>query len=84
MPIDNIYASIEANNQLLLDQLALDTFSQAVKHVIDCYRKGGRIYNASNGGSAADAQRLAAEFVSRLARERNPLPAEALTTENLY
>jgi D-sedoheptulose 7-phosphate isomerase len=78
----NIYDSIDAKKQLLLDQVALDTFSLAVKHVITCYRQGGRIYIAGNGGSAADAQHLAAEFVSRLARERNPLPAEALTTDS--
>lgn len=78
----NIYDSIDAKKQLLLDQVALDTFSLAVKHVIACYRQGGRIYIAGNGGSAADSQHLAAEFVSRLARERNPLPAEALTTDS--
>ena len=78
----NINDSIEAKKDLLRDQVALETFSHAVAHVIACYRKGGRIYIAGNGGSAADAQHLAAEFVSRLARERNPLPAEALTTDS--
>jgi D-sedoheptulose 7-phosphate isomerase len=57
-------------------------FSKAVDAVIECYQKGGRIYIAGNGGSAADAQHLAAEFVSKLARDRAPLPAEALTTDS--
>ena len=47
------------------------------KRQVCCYRAGGRLYIAGNGGSAADAQHLAAEFVSKLARERAPLPAEA-------
>lgn len=61
---------------------AQESFAQAMEHVIDCYRSGGRLYIAGNGGSAADAQHLAAEFVCKLARDRNPLPAESLTTDS--
>ena len=43
-------------------------------------RKGGTIYLCGNGGSAADAQHVAAELVGRFARERRALPAAALTT----
>ncbi|HUB28046.1 MAG TPA: D-sedoheptulose 7-phosphate isomerase [Terracidiphilus sp.] len=43
--------------------------------------KGGKILLAGNGGSAADAQHIAAEFVSRLVENRAPLPAIALTTD---
>ena len=77
----NLIASIEAKQRLLLldDQLAL--FDKAVQEVVDCYRRGGRLYIAGNGGSAADAQHLAAEFVSKLARDRAPLAAEALTVD---
>lgn len=78
----NIADSVQAKGQLISDALAMATFSDAVEHVISCYRAGGRLYIAGNGGSAADAQHLAAEFVSRLARDRNPLPAEALTTDS--
>lgn len=60
----------------------MESFAQAVNDVIDCYKIGGRLYIAGNGGSAADAQHLAAEFVSKLSRDRNPLPAEALTTDS--
>ncbi len=42
---------------------------------------GGRVYFCGNGGSAADAQHLAAEYVVRFARVRRPLPAVALTTD---
>ncbi len=78
----NIQASIEAKQRLLEDMHSQLIFSKAVEAVIECYKKGGRIYIAGNGGSAADAQHLAAEFVSKLARDRAPLPAEALTTDS--
>ncbi|NQU65921.1 MAG: SIS domain-containing protein [SAR324 cluster bacterium] len=78
----NINASIKAKKQLLTDSDSLLLFRKAVKVVVDCYKQGGRMYIAGNGGSAADAQHLAAEFVSKLARERAPLPAEALTVDS--
>lgn len=78
----NILAAIDAQKSLLADASLMATFQQAAEHVISCYQKGGRLYIAGNGGSAADSQHLAAEFVSKLARDRNPLPAEALTTDS--
>ena len=78
----NLQASIQAKHQLLADEECLALFSKAVETVVDRYKKGGRIYIAGNGGSAADAQHLAAEFVSKLARDRAPLPAEALTVDS--
>lgn len=78
----NLDASICAKQQLLADPPALAAFARAVDLVVCRYREGGRLYIAGNGGSAADAQHLAAEFVSRLARDRAPLPAEALTTDS--
>jgi len=78
----NLLASIEAKQQLMVNIEVLDQFERAVGMVIDCYKSGGRLYIAGNGGSAADAQHLAAEFVSKLARERAPLAAEALTVDS--
>lgn len=46
--------------------------------LIACYRGGGKAMLCGNGGSAADAQHLAAEFVGRFLTERRPLPALAL------
>lgn len=77
----NLNASIEAKKNFLLQDEQLAVFDRAVEKVVECYRQGGRIYIAGNGGSAADAQHLAAEFVSRLARDRAPLAAEALTVD---
>jgi D-sedoheptulose 7-phosphate isomerase len=74
-------ASIEAKHALLSDAKALETFRAIVALVIAAYKSGGRLYIAGNGGSAADAQHLATEFVSKLARDRAPLAAEALTVD---
>ncbi len=78
----NLEASIQAKHQLLASEECLELFAQAVDTVVARYKQGGRIYIAGNGGSAADAQHLAAEFVSKLARDRSPLPAEALTVDS--
>lgn len=84
-PVDrirrNLDASISAKQQLLGDAATLAAFARVVEMVVARYRAGGRLYIAGNGGSAADAQHLAAEFVSKLARDRGPLAAEALTTD---
>jgi len=80
--IRNFEASIQAKQEFLLLEQQLDNFNNAVKRVVDLYKSGGRIYIAGNGGAAADAQHLAAEFVSRLGRERAPLAAEALTVDS--
>ena len=77
----NLEASIQAKKILLEDASVLAIFSDAVNAVVSRYKKGGRLYIAGNGGSAADAQHLAAEFVSKLARDSAPLPAEALTVD---
>ena len=78
----NLNLSIEAKQKFLGEESQMKEFSRAVTCLVKCYKNGGRIYIAGNGGSAADAQHLAAEFVSKLARDRAPLPAEALTVDS--
>ena len=78
----NIAASIAAKQQLLEDPASLADFSAVAALIVERYRAGGRLYIAGNGGAAADAQHLAAEFVSKLARDRAPLAAEALTVDS--
>jgi len=51
------------------------------ERLVACLRYGNRIFLCGNGGSAADAQHLAAEFVNRFIIERPPLPAIALCTD---
>jgi len=52
-----------------------------VDWVVACFKQGGKLILFGNGGSAADAQHLAAEFVNRFLIDRPPLPALALTTD---
>ena len=49
--------------------------------ITECFRGGGRLYILGNGGSAADAQHIAAELMGRFKCDRRPLPAVALTTD---
>jgi D-sedoheptulose 7-phosphate isomerase len=79
---NNLHASIEAKRQVMANEECLSIFAKAAATVVERYKRGGRIYIAGNGGSAADAQHLAAEFVSKLTRDRAPLPAEALTVDS--
>ncbi len=60
-------------------RVALLAIAQAVEKT---FRAGGKAMLAGNGGSAADAQHIAGEFLSRLRIDRNPLPAIALTTDS--
>jgi D-sedoheptulose 7-phosphate isomerase len=53
----------------------------AAETVADAFAAGGKLLIIGNGGSAADAQHIAAEFVNRFVIERPPLPAIALTTD---
>lgn len=55
------------------------TLTAIARWLLDCLTGGGTIYLCGNGGSAADAQHVAAEFVGRFLRERRALPAVALT-----
>jgi D-sedoheptulose 7-phosphate isomerase len=55
---------------------------EAARLITGCLEAGGKLLFFGNGGSAADAQHLAAEYVGRLVRERAGLPAIALTTDS--
>lgn len=66
---------------MLKDDSLILTLASVAKACIDCMNNGGKILLAGNGGSAADAQHIAGEFVSRFAFDRPGLPAIALTTD---
>ncbi len=57
------------------------TLQQIAKAFVRCLKHGHRVYLCGNGGSAADAQHVAAEFTCRFKREREPWPVMALTTD---
>jgi D-sedoheptulose 7-phosphate isomerase len=55
---------------------------KAADQISNTFQNGGRLYAFGNGGSAADAQHIVAEFTGRFRVDRDPLPAEALTTNS--
>ncbi len=73
-----ISSSIEVKNKILNDEALLAKVEQTAKLIAEAFRNGHRVYLCGNGGSAADAQHLAAEFTGRFYSDREPLPAEAL------
>jgi len=78
-----VLETIELHKKALADLEAncLEAIACAAKLLIDCIAGGGCVYICGNGGSAADAQHIAAELVGRFIRERKGLPAVALTTD---
>lgn len=82
---DNIIAQIEASiatkAAILEDANLIATLENVAETLIDVYREQGKILIVGNGGSAADAQHMAAELVGRFELEREGLPAIALTTD---
>lgn len=79
-----IEASIETKQQVLQDETLLGTVSSIVDAMVNALQKGNRLYFCGNGGSAADAQHLAAEFSGRFYTDRRALPAEALHCNTSY
>ena len=81
-----ISAQINEAQQVMSAMLADDslilTVQAAANACITSLQQGGKILLAGNGGSAADAQHIAGEFVSRFAFDRPGLPAIALTTDS--
>ena len=83
--IKNIISdSIKVKQLLLEDEKTLTKILEASHKILHSLQNGGRIYFCGNGGSAADAQHLAAEFSGRFYQDRKALPAEALHTNTSY
>ena len=79
-----ISASIAVKQKLLANEDFLKTVERAVDLIVKAFKNGNRVYFAGNGGSAADAQHLAAEFSGRFYTDRIALPAEALHCNTSY
>lgn len=73
--------SIAVKQAILEDDQLLSTIESIATACISALQRGNRLLLAGNGGSAADAQHIAAEFVSRFAFDRPGLPALAITTD---
>ncbi|HKP31088.1 MAG TPA: D-sedoheptulose 7-phosphate isomerase, partial [Chitinophagaceae bacterium] len=70
--------------RVLNDERLISTCEQIVDAIVKSLKNGGRVYFCGNGGSAADAQHLAAEFSGRFYTDREALPAEALHCNTSY
>ena len=81
---DIIIASISVKQQLLEDEKIISTLTDCVTVIVDAFTKGNKVLFCGNGGSAADAQHLAAEFSGRFYIDRDALPAEALHCNTSY
>jgi len=75
---DALQASIDVKNRILADDNLRKAVEQVAKSIINAYTAGKKVILFGNGGSAADAQHIAAEFVGRFYKERASLPALAL------
>jgi D-sedoheptulose 7-phosphate isomerase len=71
--------SIRVKQAFLRDNL--DTLTHVINAIVAVFKSGNKLLLFGNGGSAADAQHIAAEFTNRFLIERPPLPALALTTD---
>lgn len=79
-----IQSSIEVKTQVLGDVAMLNRIEEVVSVITNAFMRGNRVYFCGNGGSAADAQHLAAELSGRFYLNRDALPAEALHCNTSY
>lgn len=76
---ERIKESIAVKEQILQDKEIIDTIMKVSELIIKSLKNGGKILFCGNGGSASDAQHLAAEFVGRFQCERKAMPAVSLS-----
>ena len=83
--IENIIlSSIDVKQKLLAEPFVLNTIENIVDELVECFKNGGKVLFCGNGGSAADAQHIAAELSGRIYTDRPPLYAEALHVNTSY
>jgi len=79
-----ISSSIETKQQILNDDAFIKKIESAVDVIVHAFKNRNKVLFCGNGGSAADAQHLAAEFSGRFYKNRRALPAEALHCNTSY
>jgi D-sedoheptulose 7-phosphate isomerase len=79
-----IQSSINTKQLILQDENLLGTIEKVIDEIVRTFKSSKRLYFCGNGGSAADAQHLAAEFSGRFYKDRKALPAEALHCNTSY
>jgi len=78
--LETISEHLGVINLLAENKESIDGLQRIAEIMVEAYRSGGKLLICGNGGSAADAQHIATEFVSKFLKERRALDAEALTT----
>lgn len=78
---EQIEKSYKLKQKIFLDKKLIDIISKVSQLAIETYKSGNKVLIAGNGGSAADAQHIAGELVSKFYFDRPALPAIALTTD---
>jgi D-sedoheptulose 7-phosphate isomerase len=81
---DIIQGSIDVKQQLLADEHLVQQIHVVTDVITKAFQNGNAVYFAGNGGSAADAQHLAAEFSGRFYKDRKALPSDALHCNTSY
>ena len=80
----NLSDSIQLKSSILEDKNIISLIAKVTEKIIDCYKNNGKVLFCGNGGSAADAQHLAAELSGRYYYDRPPLSSEALHVNTSY
>lgn len=76
--------SVAVKQEILKNEALIAAIDKAVATVVAAFQQGHKVLFCGNGGSAADAQHLSAEFSGRFYTDRNPLPSEALHCNTSY
>ncbi len=79
-----VQASINVKQNVLQNEELLQTVKECIAVLVHAFKNGNKVLFCGNGGSAADAQHLAAEFTGRFYTNRDALPAEALHCNTSY
>lgn len=82
--ICSIEESIKIKQAIINDKILLNTISQVASEIIKAFKNGNKVLLCGNGGSAADAQHIAAELSGKFYIDREPLFAEALHVNTSY
>ncbi len=79
-----VQSSIQVKQDVLQDEELLNTVKTCIAVIVKAFKAGNKVLFCGNGGSAADAQHLAAEFSGRFYTDRDALPSEALHCKISY
>ena len=81
---DILKASVSVKEKVMADPVLIATIQTLSEQIVAAFNRGNKVLFCGNGGSAADAQHLAAEFSGRFYTDRNPLPSEAVHCNTSY